>query len=96
MSVKVINKRGRIVWVPDEFYKDHAKKQGFTKIEETNDEVQTAEVDSGQVESTEAQHEEIMAEEKAEVLEEGHVCDVCGKVCKSALGLNSHKKTHEK
>ena len=26
--------------------------------------------------------------------EEEHVCEVCGKVCKSALGLHSHMRSH--
>ena len=44
--------------------------------------------------------EEILAKSKKaiEVLEDNLKlkCDVCGKVCGNAFGLNSHKRTHEK
>jgi len=33
-------------------------------------------------------------EEKKEI--ETFVCDVCGKVCKNKLGLNSHRRQHVK
>jgi len=33
--------------------------------------------------------------QRGTAMEEGFPCDVCGKVCKSPLGLHSHKRSHK-
>ena len=33
--------------------------------------------------------------EKKNILDNEFICDICGKVCKSQIGLNSHIKTHQ-
>lgn len=64
--------------------------------EEPKEEPKEPELEEPKEEEPEEEPEEDLVVEDLPEKEEGHVCSECGKVCKSAFGLRSHMRVHDK
>jgi len=71
---------GRLHTVPDDYRE--------IKLPPTLEERNQAEIDAM------FDEEAVDIEDEATIEVNPHQCEVCGKVCKSALGLNSHMRSH--